>query len=1094
MPGCVMTDEVSQPGRNLGKMINSHGKAFSLGKRVRTAFSGVVERKENEAMKRSVFGMCLVLAIASTSYAQNRMFVVPAGTSPGSTTSGTDVAISPVGGGSLTVEVFTDGPGAAQEYSAQLNCQADSSIGGRPPILLIVDSPDVDSSRADHVGQFGAGFPAIDEGQCDQALACVLDTDCPGNSMCSEAGGTLCSVVSPRVSYTGLLGPIDVGGPAKYVGEAAYDIPCGAAGTYVLGLECCVGDADCDGAADAGCALDQTTLDSGNTTIDVVDAITIDIPVGDCCVGQNCTPDVSECECNMLGGSFRAGGDCSQDCECASNADCNDGNACTDDSCVGQGAPGADGQGCLFTSNFDDAVDCCDQATGNTAPIDDGNPCTADSCNPADGTNQNDPLTGPCVGDPACEDGVGCTLDNCNAGTLEFIDLNTQVCADDVDCPAPSTGCDQAAGTCVCVENPPLCLAGPDANPTSGQVCTSTGEIITIDVEMGQATEDICGAQLFLSYDPSALAFVSITPGADVDPGGSAQFNTVLFLSVDEAAGTIDYAIGDDPFNGCDDANQGPSIIAQLAFEVIGECKSLAPLCFVDHNPPTFLGTAAGAKLVPTACDGSPDVFNTCLGDLNATVGPDVTCPFDGMQVVTSDCGSKLVTITWDSEGEPGGIGVTDDCEGDLGGFEYTNDAATYAASNGPICLIEFIPGCDDDSDCPSGTCGGQVDGICDTTLDILPGDQACNSADLIAGGGTFCHGMSRIQCKATDKCKFADSCGFSIVNTAENLLTVDFELSPSMDPGNAFDPLTRCITATLSKCGDLGGEYFCTGGPLVGSACNPNNNGNPCPGQCELTNPSSFEVKSEVVLGQPDHVAGHGTFQAKVPVDNWDCLTLRDQWHTLRSSCAVSCAADGSGLIATFKGSPLIADDPANGECHWLINGNLNGDEHIDIIDFVAYLSADATPGANRLCNEDEKPDNQGNGVIHGDINGDGVTDIFDFSFIAINFFLDDKEDVCRVAVCGEPAQPVEGDGPVNSITVRQLTANGFTRAEAQAADLNNDGVVNLTDMSLHLNSNQNGAGANDIQIDSSRLQAPQQLQQSQNQSSGQFGTGFRR
>ncbi len=887
---------------------------------------------------------------------------------------------------------------------------------------------------------------------------------------------------------TFLLGLTD-----KYIGELVYDIPCDAGGQYRLGMECCVDDADCDGVSDGGCATAFTTLDSGGTTLDTVDGLLINIDIGDCCdSSQVCTPDVSECECNNLGGSFRAGGACTEACSCAIDADCDDGNACTTDTCAGIGAAGADGSGCVRVDNTTDVAggECCNTATGDRAFPDDSNPCTTDDCSGANGGPNNvNVADGECdeLADPLCGDGVGCTLDVCVAGLVDHIDLNTAACTVDGDCPAPSTGCDLTTSTCICVENPPLCLNSDlTPNATSGQVCTTNGATITVDVDMGQATEPICGAQLFLSYDPNALSFVSITPGAIVDPVGSAQFNTVLFSAVDEVAGTIEYAIADDPFGGCDDANIGPSTIAQLEFLVIGECKSAAALCFMDHNPPTFLGTAAGSKLVPTACDGGPNVATTCLGTLNATVDPVVTTPFVGRQTVNSDCGSKIATVTWGA----GAISVTDDCEGDLGGFLFTNDAAAFAGATGPACLIEFIPGCNDNGDCPSGTCGGQVDGICDTTLDILPGDQACNSAGLIAGGGGFCHGMSRITCTATDKCKGSDTETFSIVNTAENLLTVDFELSPTMDKGNAFEPLTRCITATLNKCGDLGGEYFCTAGPLVTSPCNPNNNGNPCPGSCELTNPASHEVKAEVQIGQPDNVAGHGTFQAKVPVDNWDCLTLRDQWHTLRSSCSIVCAADGSGLIATFKGSPLIADDPANGSCHWLVNGNLNGDEHIDVIDFVAYLSdLGSTAGANRLCNDAEKPDNQGNGVIHADINGDGEVNSLDFAFIIINFFLDDKEDVCRVAVCGEPLAPNGGEA-VDSVSVRTLTQYGFTRAEAAAADLNNDGIVNLTDMSLYLNGTRLDG---DIQIDSSRLQAPE-AQPTQNQSAGQFGTGFRR
>ena len=99
---------------------------------------------------------------------------------------------------------------------------------------------------------------------------------------------------------------------------------------------------------------------------------------------------------------------------CANDADCNDGNACTTDS--------------------------CNTATGScsNAPIscNDGNTCTTDSCNPATGCG-NAPIT--------CNDGSTCTDDSCNpsAGCV-FVDNRT--CA--AFCSPKAASCSNNAECC----------------------------------------------------------------------------------------------------------------------------------------------------------------------------------------------------------------------------------------------------------------------------------------------------------------------------------------------------------------------------------------------------------------------------------------------------------------------------------------------------------------------------------------------------------------------------------------------------------------------------------------------------------------------
>ena len=97
------------------------------------------------------------------------------------------------------------------------------------------------------------------------------------------------------------------------------------------------------------------------------------------------------------------------------------------------------------------------------------------------------------------------------------------------------------------------------------------------------------------------------------------------------------------------------------------------------------------------------------------------------------------------------------------------------------------------------------------------------------------------------------------------------------------------------------------------------------------------------------------------------------DQGHTLTSTCFLA-DIDGT-LIASFKGSPL-----ANPTCHWLVQGNANGNSHIDIIDFTLVVIQFLTfVGADTPCGDSD---------INTDFDGDGAVTLADYSFIMVNFF----------------------------------------------------------------------------------------------------------
>ena len=282
----------------------------------------------------------------------------------------------------------------------------------------------------------------------------------------------------------------------------------------------------------------------------------------------------------------------------------------------------------------------------------------------------------------------------------------------------------------------------------------------------------------------------------------------------------------------------------------------------------------------------------------------------------------------------------------------------------------------------------------------------------LLKKGGDFPPGVTTVWCDSIDNCGNQGVCHFSVINSGQNSLHIEVELSPTMDAG----PLTRGIEFSVSDCG--------------------------------AANPESITASANVNFGFPFNIPGHGVAQVKIPSGNYMCLEARDPLHTLNATCTLTCEVieqKGSVWFSSFKGTKDLSDT-----CHWLVNGNLNGLDgdgigRIDVIDYVVYLAAGANnpiPGGNTPL---------GTVGPHADINGDGIVSLLDFSFILVNLFNTDKAG-CDAICSPSAAAPIVAGGR-ESITLRELAEMGLGR-EGITADLDHNGVVNTADMALYLNS----------------------------------------
>jgi hypothetical protein len=375
---------------------------------------------------------------------------------------------------------------------------------------------------------------------------------------------------------------------------------------------------------------------------------------------------------------------------CGSDADCNDGNACTDDSCEPD-------ETCSNTPNYDDAVYCCDPLTGVLTPIDDDNDCTEDICNP-DGTVDHIPTPGvPCGEPPVGECDVQDTCDAQGQCAPEHAPGSTP-CGEpgSSECDQPDT-CD-GSGSCQPNYEPPdtTCGDSTDDDCTDPDTCDGMGACQGNDAPNGTPCDDldactegetctagVCGSGTAVDCD-DGLDCTTDTCNAGtglcenaLDPG-----NCLI--------GGACYAGGD--FNPTDDCEEcDPASPFAWSFRDAGqECDDGDP-CTGTGRPGIGVDTCDGAGfcfgLEDSECnDTCPFAIEAVLGvtySNNDNRGPDdaeASCQEDSNNdvwfVFTAICdGEVLVTTTGSMFGPSNDpvLSVWDECPGE-GGSELACD------------------------------------------------------------------------------------------------------------------------------------------------------------------------------------------------------------------------------------------------------------------------------------------------------------------------------------------------------------------------------------------------------------------------------------
>jgi len=681
-------------------------------------------------------------------------------------------------------------------------------------------------------------------------------------------------------------------------------------------------------------------------------------------------------------------------CECTQDADCDDGVACTNDSC---------------------GPDCMCVFAANDTKCDDGNPCTDDWCDPLadcqfdpDDTNACDDDTlcravcvaGGCVEDD-CDDMLACTTDSC--------DPVADVCSNDkIDCadadPCTVDYCAEPGGGCMNVLLPPL----PD--PACPIVAGSLDECLaaTVDQYTGMPIATAwdaasgCCLCVLCSNHTACDDFGAIIPACRAD----------IYYEISESGAPNGMCFG-----------QGEKIVVDV---LAGE--SLQPIY--------------GAQFIATY-DPACVTFNS--------ITPSADFPFEIEEIVDAANGRVFYAVGVDPFGGVGTFGpvvlahmsftkIGHGCTNCTFNFADEKPMHTFFVNDeGQLICADQVKSPEihqqdrltldvpEDQkvnvDCDAATAMVYFDvptassSCYDPDCDPMKGDK-CYEADLecygmhesgkdmtavlYAGGGEHPQGMTTYTCVAT-----SNICGKSAIDewtvTVNDTVALDVEvqLQPKID-----GDLVRCINFELFA--------DCVKKPLT--------------------------LQTELVFGGVWDFVGHFTDEMKIPKGQYECITARDQQHTLRATSDMVCI-DGV-YQAAFKGDPFFGGN-------WLVGGNIDtwkkeGEnisiDTIDILDFGVFVwRYGEIVNPNTLCAE--KHD-----FPHADINGDGIVDGLDFTFIMMNF-LQGSKDACCPDKDGHTAGPVALD----EISVSQLRQMGL--GELVVADLNGDGLVNVADMSAFMN-----------------------------------------
>ena len=415
--------------------------------------------------------------------------------------------------------------------------------------------------------------------------------------------------------------------------------------------------------------------------------------------------------------------------DCRTQAECEDGNACTNDSCepggICQNTPREgicdDGSTCTIFDHCEDG-EC---VPNSELDCDDEDDCTEDWCDAVLGC-RHDPICGqiPCDNDGDCDDGDPCTTDACDVSTHFCLILETTGICDDGN---PCTVNER------CIEG--LCSGGLATPCDDGQPCT----IDMCDPATG------CYAEV----DPYCSE-VGCTDGSDCNDGNDCTL---------DSCNAYDGSCHNRPQPGCG-----------LSCERDEDCEDLEDctfnVCDLATNTCTYpLDPHCGAARCLTHADCDDDdecTYDFCEADGYCVNPPIATCGDDCVEDSQCDDADPCTEDICDANNQCVVVAIPDcrmcvspdecndnnECTDDIcDGGACRNTPHNRTCSDGDNCTTPDM--------CVDGECVG-APRDCDDgdacTLDVCDADQGClHHFDQTREGCTACQDSA--ECEDDDPC-----------------------------------------------------------------------------------------------------------------------------------------------------------------------------------------------------------------------------------------------------------------------------------------------------------------------------------------------------
>jgi len=445
---------------------------------------------------------------------------------------------------------------------------------------------------------------------------------------------------------------------------------------------------------------------------------------------------------------------------CAVNADCDDANVCTTDTCT---------------------AGACSHVSNN--PCDDGNACTANACNPQTGQCEFPPIV--------CNDNNTCTDDSCDPGSgCVYTPNDNNVCSDNSVCTTPDI-CQ--GGVCV-GQNPVVCPSDGNictteaCNPATGQ-CESNNNTNACDDGNPCTTGDQCGPALAENFDGVTAPDLPVNWSSSAD--GGTPWTTVVTSF-------------DTPPNSAFGADGATPADESLVSPLINIATATAQLTFRNRwRMEQFAGTFYdGAVLeIDIAGGGFLDILDAggsfVSGGYNGTLAAATPNPLEGRAAWVGDSAGYPAYVTTVVNLPAAAAGQVVQLQWRVG----SDDIASATGQNIDTILI-----LDGTNTCQPGTgvldCNDNnacTDDYCDPQL----GCQHANNSDSCNDGNA---------CTILDLCNAGTCAGTTIVCNDSNACTDD---SCNTGTGCVFAPNSNpCDDGNACTTGDVCGGSVCAGTP----------------------------------------------------------------------------------------------------------------------------------------------------------------------------------------------------------------------------------------------------------------------------------------